>query len=866
MIDIIIPVYNAYEYLKRCIDSIEQNTDFGSSHVILIDDASTDSRIRLFLESLNCSRFTTVFNQDNQGFSANVNKGIELSGNNDVILLNSDTIVTNKWAEKLHTCAYGDPSIGIVTPYTNNGTICSIPYYPYGGHIIPDNRSIDEFAAIIERHSPANAMKVSVMAGFCAYIKRSVFNDIGLFDKETFARDYGEDDDFSYRARLAGYQIVLCTNVFIYHSGSVSFGTKSRNQLCRDHERIIQNRYPFHYTENQEFIGLNPYRNLQKNIQFWSAFDNHRKVVMHVVHRGFEKDETENVGGTQFHVKDLKDALSRKYNILVFSKDLTSINIDAYINNRRFRFQFPCSQITDYLEFNNREVEDIFRQSLQAFRVDIVCFHHLKYLSLNLPRISRDLSIPYTVTLHDYYHISPCLRLQNHEGKECKNPHNCDNCLNNLVTFSEYTQTPLQLVRKWRKIGHETLQEATAIYSPSQYVETRFLMAFPDLKNISIIPHGLGCVIPNSDKRITECVIEHTQEQQSTDLVSLTGYAIVDGIPSNELVPYLILYIEGTKIQYEGLVIERLDIEALKNSSEYKASGFSFSVNKVMYSMASCIEIQLRSASDIFSWTKDKSKEREIINSGSKKKCFNVGILGGISPEKGSKTIIKMIEKSRTDIHWYIIGGIGDDELARMRRQNLTFTGWYQRQEAVPFLKMFDIDVICLPSTVPETFCYTLSEAYAAGIPVIASNLGALAERIERDDTGWLVDDFTNPDAFMKCINFALSNPGEYSEKKANIGKLQAYTIENMGDVYSASYDEIMRVSPVIHSNLESEEKFILEGISSVSNMTSSQLSDMRRMLNEIQNSLSYKIISKARRMNIPGKAYIKRWLKALAR
>lgn len=866
MINIIIPVYNAFEELNKCIDSIEQHTDFTSSHVILIDDVSTDYRIRPYLDSLEKDKFTVFYNQSNQGFSANVNKGIESSEDNDVILLNSDTIVTRGWVEKLHECAYSDSSIGIAVPYTNSGTICSIPYYPYGGHAIPANHSIDKFADIIEKHAPDKPPKLSDMVGFCAYIKRDVFNDIGLFDSRAFARGYGEDDDFAFRARLSGYQIVLCANVFIYHSGSVSFGEKSRSELCRNHEKIVKERYPFHYKENQEFVSMNPYWTHQESIRFWSSFDNNKKVIMFVVHRGFERDEADNVGGTQFHVKDLKDALTHEYNIIVFSADIKAINIDAYIGESRFHFKFYCAELVDYIEFNNREIEGIFKMALKAFRVDLVCFHHLKHLSLNLPRIAREMSVPYTVTLHDYYHISPCLRLQTHDGRECIDLENCDGCLSKLSCFSEYTQAPLNLVKKWRESGHKTLEEASAIYSPSQYVKERFLRAFPDLTNISVIPHGHGCNIPTTDSSITECIIEQEQENPATNSVFLTGYAIVDGIPSDELAPYLILDIGGTKVQYEGIVMKRPDIEAEKRSSMYKNSGFRFSVNKAFYSMATVLEIQLRSNTKVFSWAKEKQENRGARHPHSGKKSFNIAILGGIAPEKGSKTVRKMIEKNRADIHWYVIGRCGDEELARMSRKDLTFTGWYQRQEAVPFLKLLDIDIVCLPSTFPETFCYTLSEAYSAGIPVVASNLGALSERIKKDGTGWLVDDFSNPDGFINCINLAMSNPELYSEKKENIRRLQEYTIEKMGDSYSKSYNEIIASAPVAHTQTHDSDKFIIEGISSGSDVLNSQLSDMRRILDDIQNSFTYKVVSKIQSMRIPGKTYIKYCLKAIAR
>ena len=64
-------------------------------------------------------------NKSNVGFVKTANIGMQNS-TKDVILLNSDTIVTHNWGKKIRNCAYSDRCIATVTPFTNNGTICSI--------------------------------------------------------------------------------------------------------------------------------------------------------------------------------------------------------------------------------------------------------------------------------------------------------------------------------------------------------------------------------------------------------------------------------------------------------------------------------------------------------------------------------------------------------------------------------------------------------------------------------------------------------------------------------------------------------------------------------------------------------------------
>ena len=95
--DIIIPVYNAFEELKLCLASIYEYTDLKKNRLILIDDNSTDKRIGEYLDGQCAENTIVIHNKQNQGFSANINMGLSQSQTRDAILLNSDTIVTERW-------------------------------------------------------------------------------------------------------------------------------------------------------------------------------------------------------------------------------------------------------------------------------------------------------------------------------------------------------------------------------------------------------------------------------------------------------------------------------------------------------------------------------------------------------------------------------------------------------------------------------------------------------------------------------------------------------------------------------------------------------------------------------------------------
>ena len=75
-----------------------------------------------------------------------------------------------------------------------------------------------------------------------------------------------------------------------------------------------------------------------------------------------------------------------------------------------------------------------------------------------------------------------------------------------------------------------------------------------------------------------------------------------------------------------------------------------------------------------------------------------------------------------------------------------------------------------------ETFSYTLSESWAAGLPAFASNLGALRERIEKHGGGWLFE----PDdaaAYFKGMERVLDEEGAWNKQAGLIRKIPLTTV-----------------------------------------------------------------------------------------
>jgi GT2 family glycosyltransferase/glycosyltransferase involved in cell wall biosynthesis len=246
---IVIPVHDAFDHASACIDSVLRHTDLGEARVLLIDDASRDPRIG---ELLACAARTPgvrmLRNDENLGYTRTANRGLREAAEDDVVLLNSDTIVTPQWLEGLRSTAYGQWDIGTVTAMSDNAGAFS---FPQEGRPNPRDAGVcadDQAAAIVQATAGLAPVDVPTGSGFCMYIRRAMVAQIGSFDEEAFPRGYGEENDLCMRAMKAGWRNVVATRSFVYHARSASFGA-DKDDLLRRGMHVVAERYP-------DYLGL----------------------------------------------------------------------------------------------------------------------------------------------------------------------------------------------------------------------------------------------------------------------------------------------------------------------------------------------------------------------------------------------------------------------------------------------------------------------------------------------------------------------------------------------------------------------------------------------------------------------------------
>jgi len=206
-VDIIVPVYRGLEDTRRCIESVLAADNQTPWRLIVINDASPEPEVTAWLREVapRDPRIVLLENDENLGFVGTVNRGMALSEQDDVLLLNSDTEVTGNWLDRIRSAAYGDQKIASVTPFSNNATICSYPRFCEDNDL-PAGWDIARLDALFARVNAGQVVDVPTGVGFCMYIRRDALRQLGLFDVEHFGKGYGEENDFCIRAYKAGWR------------------------------------------------------------------------------------------------------------------------------------------------------------------------------------------------------------------------------------------------------------------------------------------------------------------------------------------------------------------------------------------------------------------------------------------------------------------------------------------------------------------------------------------------------------------------------------------------------------------------------------------------------------------------------------
>lgn len=222
---IVIVTYNSISLIDECLRSIFTNETSWKFEICVVDNGSNDGTTTYIN-----SHFPNVFllqNQINLGFAAANNQGIKHIDSEYVLLLNSDTILTQNALQKIMDYAESDEKIGVIGPklIRLDGKID-----PACRRMLPNHIDYILWLLGLLRKSPKNKIfghynltyldpdevtEVDSVSGAFLLAKRVAIQKVGLLDENFFF--YGEDIDWCYRFKLNNWKVIYYPKIIVTH-------------------------------------------------------------------------------------------------------------------------------------------------------------------------------------------------------------------------------------------------------------------------------------------------------------------------------------------------------------------------------------------------------------------------------------------------------------------------------------------------------------------------------------------------------------------------------------------------------------------------------------------------------------------------
>jgi GT2 family glycosyltransferase len=242
-VSILVVNYNTCRLTLDCLQSVYASKTQYRYEVIVIDNHSSDGSVEAIRAAYPETRL--IANEDNTGFAKANNQGMEVASGRYILLLNSDTLVQPDTLDTMIQFMDTHPEMGasgckVILPDGSLDKACKrgFPtpsasfYYAFGwSKRYPDNPKYNQYQ--LGHLSPDDEYPVDVLVGAFMLVRRETIEQVGGLDETFFM--YGEDIDWCYRIKQAGWGIYYYPRTYIVH---IKGGSARRRPL-----KII---YEFH--------------------------------------------------------------------------------------------------------------------------------------------------------------------------------------------------------------------------------------------------------------------------------------------------------------------------------------------------------------------------------------------------------------------------------------------------------------------------------------------------------------------------------------------------------------------------------------------------------------------------------------------
>lgn len=514
-VDIIVPVYNGYQYLGRLLQTIERTK--VPYRLILIDDKSPDPHVLPFLKEYAKGKENVLIleNETNLGFVESVNRGLEVSTHH-VALVNTDVELPSGWLERLMGPIVLNKKVATTTPFTNCGTICSFPNFCEDNALFWE-MGVDEIDEAFQTLAPEYPI-IPTGVGFCMGMSRTAIDKIGFLDAENFGKGYGEENDWCRRAADVGFLNIHVDNLFVYHKHGGSFESEEKKALIKAHLERLSQKHPDYNRLVAEYCQLDPcaWRRAEVKKILLQKFDEVPVIVAFNHNWG---------GGASMYLTRERTRIQHEGTGFIqveYMPTPKAFKVEYYYgeNYTELALEKDISRLLSMLPYKISEIwinELVSYPDLYTILAEIAAFAKAKHAVL-------------LFLLHDYFAVCPTINLLNTDGSYCNIPEPavCQKCLENNKRFADIHKAERESgIMCWRKKWREFFDSCTEIRTFSEASKEIFLQTYPDVakEKITLRPHRIDYLPQLSDRKkctrtLNIAVIGHIAETKGAYIVT----------------------------------------------------------------------------------------------------------------------------------------------------------------------------------------------------------------------------------------------------------------------------------------------------------------------------------------------------------
>ncbi len=538
-VDVIVPIYNGYEYLLRLFEDLPKTA--LSCRYILVDDKSPDARVQELEQAFVKQHPGSVLlqNSQNLGFVKSVNRGLAESRNH-VALINTDTELPNGWLERLMQPIFAEEKVASATPYTNSATIFSFPDFCYNNPIYleRDVETLDSyFRKVRPRYAPA-----PTGVGFCMGMNRAALDEIGVLDEETFGRGFGEENDWCQRAIKKGYRNVQVENLFVYHKHGGSFQSEEKKRLIEEHMELLTKRFPNYNYQVSNFIRRDPNQKVRQLMEL--LIDTHEK------HSILYFDHSLGGGATSYLNTKKQTHLQEGSCVSVVRYSWKQNNYQFFFENDRGQqvYEFDALRdlfaIGDWLHFD------------EIYINELVTYPRLWEAQECIVSFAKEQDASLIMLFHDFFALCPTINLMNDYQQYCGMPpeEECETCYLKKGFGGQYEcKTRKEWLAHWKKF----LSACSEVRTFSEDTRKRVEQAFGDGLKLTMISHQVDYVFP----------IEKDSKTSDTINVGLLGVLAIH--KGSDFIKALLKELEARDSRIRIKLIGRVEDGVNMGSSAY---------------------------------------------------------------------------------------------------------------------------------------------------------------------------------------------------------------------------------------------------------------------------------------------------------